>query len=108
MPISPANLLLSASGTVVNAGLIESTGTGGLSIQTIVDSSSGGTILAAGGNVYLNGGTLAGGLLKSTGGGAFIANGNETLDGSAHTLTSDGGRFDGRWCDDDATRQHRQ
>ena len=83
------NLLLSASGTVVNAGLIESTASGGLSIQTIVDSSSGGTILAAGGNVYLNGGTLQGGLIKSTGGGAFIANGIETLDGSAHTLTSD-------------------
>jgi hypothetical protein len=83
------NLLLSASGTVINAGLIESTGTGGLSIQTIVDSSSGGTILAAGGNVYLNGGTLAGGLIESSGTGAFIANGFETLDGSAHTLTSD-------------------
>ncbi len=83
------NLLLSASGTVINAGLIESTGTGGLSIQTTVDSSSGGTILAAGGYVYLNGGTLAGGLIESTGGGAFIANGLETLNGSAHTLTSD-------------------
>ena len=75
-----------------NQGLIEATGAGGLVItsgSTIVNT---GTILAASGNVSLNGGAdIAGGLLASTGG-TFFTNG-ATLDGSlaAVTIGSGGG-----------------
>jgi hypothetical protein len=81
-------LTLSSNGsTVTNLGLIEATGTGGLSIQTAVNS-TGGTILAANADVYLNGATMVGGLLSGTGSGAFIVNGNSTLNGVAHPLTN--------------------
>ncbi|MEJ0044984.1 MAG: hypothetical protein WDN04_01655 [Rhodospirillales bacterium] len=57
-----AALVIDTAGkTVTNAGLIEATGAGGLVVQsTTIDSSSGGTILADGANVFLNGSTLAG------------------------------------------------
>jgi len=81
-------LTLSSNGsTITNLGLIEATGTGGLSIQTAVNS-TGGTILAANADVYLNGATMVGGLLSGTGSGAFIVNGNSTLNGVAHPLTN--------------------
>ena len=83
-------LTISTGSTVTNYGLIESTGAGGLAISSIIDDSSGGTILAASSNVYLNGATIVGGLLKSTGTGQLVGNGQTTLDGSAHTITNAG------------------
>ena len=86
-----ADLLLTSGGApITNAGLIESTSTGGLTVSTVIDSSSGGTILAAGGNVYLTGGTLAGGLVTTSSGGTVVVTSTATLDGSAHNLTNGG------------------
>ncbi len=76
---------------VKNSGLIEATGAYGLVVQsTAIDSSSGGTILAANSNVYLNGSVLAGGTIKTTGTGNIVASYGQTgeLDGSAHTITN--------------------
>jgi hypothetical protein len=75
-----------------NTGLIESTGTGGLTIQTLVEN-SGGTIAAYVGNVDLNGGTIAGGTLASSGNGAIlVAQGQTgTLNASANSITNTGG-----------------
>jgi hypothetical protein len=81
--------LTSGGAAVINAGLIEATSTGGMTISTVVDSSSGGTILASGAYILLNSGTLAGGTIKTSGTGAVAVN-TGTLDGSAHTLTNDG------------------
>ncbi len=83
-------LTISTGSTVVNDGLIESTGTGGLAIASAVDDGGGGTLLAAGSTIYLNGADLIGGLLKSTGAGQFVGNGQTTIDGSAHTVTNAG------------------
>ncbi len=76
--------------TAINNGLIESTGTGGLAIASAVDSSGGGTILAAGSAIYLNGADLIGGVLQSSGTGSFVGNGQTTLDGSTHTVLNQG------------------
>ena len=81
-------LTLYTGSVVTNDGLIESTGAGGLAIESAVDSSGGGTILAASSTIALNGADLEGGLLHSTGTGQFVGNGQTTLDGSAHALTS--------------------
>ncbi|MEJ0044983.1 MAG: hypothetical protein WDN04_01650 [Rhodospirillales bacterium] len=72
--------------------LMESTSSGGLVIQGVVNSGSAGVISAAGGNVFLQSGTLQGGTLTSSGGGAFIVQGGQvgTLDGTAHALTTTG------------------
>ena len=83
-------VLNGGSVAVVNNGLIESTGSGGLFIQSAVDSSGGGTILANGGNVYLNGGSLQGGVFQSQAGGVLVADGGGALDGSAHLFTNEG------------------
>jgi hypothetical protein len=87
---SNALTLTSNGSTVTNAGLIEATGAAGLIISTVVNSSSGGTILANGSDVYLYYGSLAGGLVTSANGGEIIVTSNGTLDGSAHTLTNTG------------------
>jgi hypothetical protein len=84
-------LVLRTGNTVTNNGTLEATlvGGGGFVIQDVVDNSGGGTILAAGGNVYLNGGTLIGGTIQSSGGGALITN-NGTLNGLSQTVTNRG------------------
>jgi hypothetical protein len=75
--------------TAINDGLMEATGSGGLVIDTAVDSSGGGTILANGSNVYLQGGTLLGGTLKSTGASINVqSNYTGGLNGTAHTVTN--------------------
>ncbi len=79
-------LTISTGTTLVNHGLIESTGTGGLALASTV--SNDGTILAAGSDIYLNGADIQGGLLRSTGGGQFIGNGQTTLDGSVHAIVN--------------------
>jgi hypothetical protein len=82
------NALVIATGgpTLVNDGLMEATGTGGLLItdSSAVDQTGGGTILAsgAGDNVVLNGDAdIIGGMLLDNGGGLIDVS-NGTLDGS--------------------------
>ncbi len=67
-----ALVINTGSNAVVNAGLIEATGTGGLTIYaTTVDGSSGGSILADGANVNLQSATIVGGVLKTANGGVI-------------------------------------
>ena len=83
-------LYVQTGGSVLtNDGLMESTSTGGLVIQGTDIANATGTISAAGGNVYLQGGTITGGALKGSGGGNFIVQGGQTgtLDGSATAIT---------------------
>jgi hypothetical protein len=89
--------------SLTNAGLLESTSTGGLVLQGPINNSASGVIGAfgAGSNVTLepenpNGtviepGTLSGGTLKTSGGGKIILQDGETIDGSnGHTVTNTG------------------
>ena len=84
--IGSNGLTIQTATTVINDGLIEATGAGYLALASTVSNTTG-TILAAGAAVYLNLGDVQGGLLMSTGAGAFEANGQTTLDGSAHAVT---------------------
>jgi len=83
-------ILDTGAGAVVNDGLIEGTGSGGLTIRdTSVDSSSGGVILAGNGSrVSLQGADLIGGTLESVGSGTIktYKGGPNTLDGTASAL----------------------
>jgi hypothetical protein len=73
--------------TIANAGLIEATGTGGLSLRSAVSNAGGGVIAAAGGSVFLQGADILGGTLRSTGGRIIYAqSGVNTLDGTASTV----------------------
>jgi hypothetical protein len=72
--------------TLINAGVLESDGTGGLGLWGTIDGSSGGKIEAEG-PVYLQGVTLIGGTLLSTGGGVFIETPG-TLDGLKATVNN--------------------
>ena len=85
------SLRLATSNTVINSGLIETTGAGGLFVQsTTVDGSTGGTIAAGNGStVTLQSSTIVGGTLSSTGTGAVQINyRGTTLDGTTSTLTN--------------------
>jgi hypothetical protein len=86
------NALVINNGTLTNSGLIESTNTGGLVIQSTIAGGTTGILSAAGGDVYVEGGTIAGGILNTSGGGAFVVPyGNAaTLDGSVNAVTSNG------------------
>jgi len=83
-------ILDTGSGTAVNAGLIEATGSGGLTIRdTSVDGSSGGVILAgSGSHVGLQGADLIGGTLESTGTGTIktYKGGPNLLDGTSSAI----------------------
>ncbi|MEO8927328.1 MAG: hypothetical protein ABI306_09205, partial [Caulobacteraceae bacterium] len=86
-----ALILATGSNTVANAGLIEATGAGGLTISgTTVDGSAGGTILAGDGSrVRLASATLIGGTLKSAGTGVIRTfAGANTLDGTTSAVTN--------------------
>jgi hypothetical protein len=85
-------LVVNTGSTVTNDGLMEATATGGLVVQSRIDNSGGGTILAAGGNVYLQGGTLAGGTLNSSGGAVINVQSNYigSLDGTSQAVTNKG------------------
>ncbi|MCW5737750.1 MAG: hypothetical protein KIS73_26760 [Enhydrobacter sp.] len=76
---------------VLNSGLLEAT-TGTLTIQgTTVDNSTGGDILANGGNVNLQSARIIGGTLDSTGAGALQAvDRGSVLDGTTSTVHVDG------------------
>ena len=79
------NLVIETGGpALLNAGLIEATGTGGLVIYGTTIDENGGTLLAsgAGHNVYLESADIVGGPLRGTGGGLFVATGGTSLDGS--------------------------
>ena len=83
---SAVNALVIQTGgpAVINAGLIEATGAGGLQIAnaTTLISTATGELLAAGGVITLQSGAdIVGGTLAATGGGAILTN-NATLDGS--------------------------
>jgi hypothetical protein len=82
-------LVLATSGAAaINTGLMEATGSGGLVIQTAV-SNKGGTILAASGNVYLQGGTVSGGTLNSATGVINVQGGNAgALAGTTSAVTN--------------------
>ncbi len=74
-----ALVLNTGTTTTTNAGLLEATGAGGLDIDSNIKNATTGRILAAGGNVYLQGATITGGTISSSGGGAFIESGGGTL-----------------------------
>jgi hypothetical protein len=82
-------LTIDTGETVINQGLIEATGAGGLIIDDTIANS--GTIGAYGGVVTLNGATILGGLLASSGGASVQTNGTATIDG----VTSSGTLFVG-------------
>lgn len=89
-----ANRLVLDTGAnmVVNAGLIEATGVGGLFIHGgIVDGSTGGAILAGNASrVILQGATVVGGTLKSVGSGLIetFRGSTDTLDGTASAVNN--------------------
>jgi hypothetical protein len=65
---------LTLNGTIANPGLVEATGSGGLDVfNATLDQSAGGTLAAAGGNVYLEIATVIGGTLAARGGGVLHA-----------------------------------
>ncbi|MDR3660903.1 MAG: Hint domain-containing protein, partial [Mycobacterium sp.] len=86
-----------ANSVLVNSGLMEATGVGGLFIQAAtLDQSGGGTIVASGAGVVVqlsgatNGIDIIGGALEATGGGAFqfgSSSTGDTLDGSTSPVT---------------------
>ncbi|MDQ2860406.1 MAG: hypothetical protein M3T55_06695 [Pseudomonadota bacterium] len=79
-----AGLRLGAgNGTITNDGLIEATGTLGLTLSAgVIDGSGGGTILATdGATVILAGADIVGGTLSTTGSGVIRSN-SGTLDGT--------------------------
>jgi hypothetical protein len=86
------SLFLDTGGpTLVNAGLIEATGSGALTIAgTTIDGSSGGTISAAtGARVLLDGASLAGGTLTSAGAGVIkTIGGTDVLDGTGSAVAN--------------------
>ena len=83
-------VLNTGSATTVNSGLLEATGSGGLILNSVVNNGTSGKITAAGGNVYLQGGTIQGGTLTTTGGGNIVENGSGTLDGSTNAVANTG------------------
>ena len=85
-----ALVLNTGSIAVSNAGLFESFGAGGLVIESVVNNGSAGVVSAAGGNVYLQGGVIAGGTLLTSGGAEIIENSSGELDGSAVSVINDG------------------
>ena len=88
-----ALVLSTGSNVVSNSGLLESTTGGGLVISsTTVNNGAGGHVSGAGGDVFLQGGTLQGGTLSSSGSGAIVVQGGQTggLDGTTNTIVNTG------------------
>jgi VCBS repeat-containing protein len=83
-------LILNTGGnTVVNDGLIEATGAGGLTIaSTTVDDSGGGTLYADNSPIRLQSADIVGGTLKEAGNGAFyVVDSGSVLDSTSHVIT---------------------
>jgi hypothetical protein len=83
-------VLNTGTSTTLNSGLLESTSTGGLYLQSVVNNGTVGKVTASGGNVYLQGGDIQGGTISTSGGGALVDANGGTLDGSTHTVTNTG------------------
>ena len=66
---------------VTNSGLIEATGAGGIIAFATINQSGGGTLLADGGDIYIQSADIIGGTVTSENGSAIALNGNLTLDG---------------------------
>jgi len=82
-PVS--SLILETVLPIINDGLLEATGVGGLYIAAgTVDQSGGGTILASGANVEVDATIVIGGTLQTTGGGQIILT---ALDGLTAAVT---------------------
>ncbi len=79
--VSGGTLQLNGSGNVTNTGLLEATSGGTLEINNTVNN-KGGNITANGGTVAMQGATVQGGTLNTTGGGTMETVGSATLDGS--------------------------
>ena len=77
---SNGNTLYLQSNAMTNAGTMEATNGGVLSVNTTVNNTDS-TILAAGGNVQINGGTIVGGTLSSSGSSGLLAMGAAGLSG---------------------------
>ena len=75
-----------------NAGLLEATAGGALSLsETTIDDSAGGKLLATSNStVTLEASTLIGGVMATTGTGAIQAHGVSVLDGRTSTITNQG------------------
>ena len=73
--------------TTTNTGLIESTNVAGLLIEQSIKN-SGGVIAAYNGSVFLNGATIAGGVISSTGAGMVVDEAGATLDGTVSPLSN--------------------
>ncbi len=87
---SQAGLVLNTGTvTISNSGLLEATGSGGLTLDSNVNNGASGKITAAGGDVYAQGGTISGGTLSASAGCTIVTT-NSTLNGTAHELTIDG------------------
>lgn len=78
--------------TLVNGGLIESTGAGGLYLRsTTVDQSSGGVLSVTAGQIQLQGAHIIGGFLKSTASTAIhTGSGANILDGGSGSIANQG------------------
>jgi hypothetical protein len=72
--------------TVTNRGLLEATNGGTLDLHGNI-ANAGGTLQAAGGTALLDGATLSGGLIASSGTGSVRAIGSATLDGRTNGIT---------------------
>ena len=84
-------LILNTGGAVTtNSGLIEALSGAGLVLDSVINNGSLGTISAAGADFQLQGGTIRGGTLTTTGTSTILDNGGGTLDGSASMLVNDG------------------
>jgi hypothetical protein len=81
-----AALKLGGTKTYANSGLIEATGSAGLIIAATI-TGAGGVIAAAGGNILLEGATLNGDSLRTSGGVIETVSGTNTLSGIASTGT---------------------
>lgn len=81
-------LTIDTSGVLTNDGLIEAT-SATLYIDSTIDNRAG-VIDAAGALVALNGGTIEGGTVGSTGTGSLILTSSSTLDGSSEAVANTG------------------
>jgi fibronectin-binding autotransporter adhesin len=83
-------ILNTGTNTITNAGLIEATGSDGLTIESAV-ANAGGTIEAGNSStVALQSVTIAGGTLKTIGTGAVLVTTGATFDGTASVLANQG------------------
>ncbi len=79
--------------TTMNAGLIETSGAGALTIESTINDGAAGQISALGGTIILDGGDVQGGTLTGSAGTYIIAEANNgtlaTIDGTANAITLD-------------------